>query len=75
MKEKIEQAVAEIQRTLQSVGANAELLYVSADGSVWLRLKGPCAANYSAQKSFQEDIKHTLRQYVPEIKAIEAVMA
>jgi Fe-S cluster biogenesis protein NfuA len=74
MKERIAQAVLDIQQTLQSIGANVELLYMDSDDNIWVRLKGPCAARPWAQTTFQEDIKRTLKEYVPEIKAIEAIM-
>ncbi len=43
MKEKVEKALAKIRPALQADGGDVELVDITADGIVRVRLKGSCA--------------------------------
>jgi Fe-S cluster biogenesis protein NfuA len=73
MKEKIEQALAKIRPALQADGGDVELVEVTEDGVVKVRLKGACGGCPMSQLTLKMGIERILRKDVPEVKAVEAV--
>ncbi|MDZ7261802.1 MAG: NifU family protein [candidate division KSB1 bacterium] len=74
MREKIEQALNYIRPALQADGGNVELLEVSQDGVVLVRLTGACVGCPAAQMTLKMGVEKTLREQVPEIKKVEAIL-
>lgn len=73
MKEKVEKALAKIRPHLQADGGDVELVDVSADGVVKVRLKGACGCCPMAAMTLQQGVTRVLKQEVPEIKEVQSV--
>ncbi|MBN1823056.1 MAG: NifU family protein [Endomicrobiales bacterium] len=73
MKEKVEKALEKVRPHLQADGGDVELVDVTEDGTVKLRLKGACGSCPMAAMTLQHGVSRILKQEVPEIKKIEAV--
>ncbi len=73
MKEKVEEALAQVRPALQNDGGDVELVEVTDDGVVKVRLTGACRGCPMAQMTLQMGIERVLKQAVPEVKAVEAV--
>jgi len=72
MREKIEQAIAEIRPLLQADGGDVELVDF-VDGVVTVRLKGACHGCPGAQYTLKNGIEQRLKSLIPEVKSVEAV--
>jgi len=73
MKEKVEQALNKIRPALQGDGGDVELVDISADGVVHVRLKGACGGCPMSQMTLKMGIERILKKEVPEVKSVEAV--
>ena len=73
MKEKIEVALGKIRPALQADGGDVELVEVTPEGVVKVRLTGACAGCPMSQMTLKMGIEKVLRQEVPEVKGVEAV--
>lgn len=73
MREKIEAALKDIRPMLQADGGDVELVEVTEDGVVRVRLTGACGGCPMAQVTLSQGIERRLRDAVPELKAVEAV--
>jgi len=73
LKEKVARALEKIRPHLQADGGDAELIEVSSDGVVKLKLIGACGGCPMATLTLQQGIARVLRQEVPEIKEVQAV--
>jgi Fe-S cluster biogenesis protein NfuA len=73
MKEKVEQALNKIRPALQGDGGDVELVDISADGVVRVRLKGACGGCPMSQMTLKMGIERILKKEVPEVKSVEAV--
>jgi Fe-S cluster biogenesis protein NfuA len=58
---------------LQADGGDVELVEVTEDGVVRVRLTGACGGCPMAQVTLSQGIERRLRDAVPELKAVEAV--
>lgn len=73
MREKVEQALAKVRPALQADGGNVELIEVTEDGVVKVKLTGACSGCPMAQMTLTAGIEQTLKEAVPEVKRVEAV--
>lgn len=73
MKERIEKALEKVRPMLQADGGNVELVEVTADNVVKLRLSGACGCCPMASMTLKNGIEKVLRQEVPEIKQVIAI--
>lgn len=73
MKEQVEKALEKIRPVLQADGGDVELVDVTEDGVVKVRLKGACHGCPMAMLTLKNGIERRLQQEVPEIKGVEAV--
>lgn len=73
MKEQVEAVLDTIRPQLQADGGNVELVEVTADNVVQVRLQGACAGCPMSQMTLKNGIERVLKQKIPEIKAVEAV--
>ena len=69
----VEQALEEIRPALQADGGDIELVDVSEEGVVQVRLTGACGGCPMSQMTLQIGIQRVLKQRLPEVKAVEAV--
>jgi Fe-S cluster biogenesis protein NfuA len=73
MKERIELALTKIRPALQADGGDVELVDVSADGVVRVRLKGACGGCPMSQLTLKMGIERILKKEVPEVTSVESV--
>ncbi|MCX5866348.1 MAG: NifU family protein [Proteobacteria bacterium] len=70
MKEKIEAALKKIRPSLQADGGDVELVEVTKDGVVKLRLTGACGHCPMSQMTLKNGIEQILKQEVPGVKEV-----
>jgi Fe-S cluster biogenesis protein NfuA len=73
MKEKVLKALEQVRPMLQADGGNVELVDVTADGVVKLKLTGACGCCPMSQMTLKMGIERILKKEVPEIKEVMAV--
>ena len=73
MTEKVEKLLAEIRPSLQADGGDVELVEITEDNVVMVRLTGHCGGCPMAQMTLKNGIERYLRQSLPEIKGVERV--
>ena len=73
MREKVESALNSIRPNLQADGGDVELIDVSEDGVVKLKLTGACGTCPFAQMTLKLGIEEVLKEQIPEIKEIVAI--
>ncbi|MFO7990758.1 MAG: NifU family protein [Thermoplasmata archaeon] len=70
MKEKVEKVLEEIRPSIQADGGNVELVDVTDDGIVKVRLTGACAGCPMSQLTLKAGIERVLKQKIPEVKEV-----
>ncbi|MGD2295035.1 MAG: NifU family protein [Candidatus Aminicenantes bacterium] len=73
MKEKVKKAIEEIRPHLQADGGDVELVDMTEDNIVKVRLLGACVGCPMRQMTLTHGITQFLKKKVPEIKSVEAV--
>ena len=74
MRERIEKVLSEeVTPMLAMHGGSAELVEVTDDGVVRVRLSGACAGCPGARMTLAHVIENAIRGKVPEVKRVEAV--
>ncbi len=73
MQEKVEKALAKVRPSLQADGGDVELIEVSDEGVVKVRLTGACGGCPMATMTLKAGIERVLKKEVPEVKKVEAV--
>jgi len=73
LRKKVEDALAMVRPSLQADGGNVELVDITDDNVVQVRLQGACKGCPMAQMTLAMGIGRVLRQEVPEIKDVQAV--
>ena len=73
MREAIQNALNTVRPQLQADGGDCELVDVTDDGTVKVRLTGACGGCPMSQMTLKMGIERVLRERVPGIKAVEAV--
>ena len=73
MKDKVETALNKVRPSLQADGGDVELVDVTADGVVKVKLTGACAGCPMSQMTLKSGIERLLKQEVPEVKEVVAV--
>jgi Fe-S cluster biogenesis protein NfuA len=73
MKEKVRKVIEELRPMLQADGGDIELVDVSADGVVKVRLRGACAHCSGALMTLKRGVEARVRALVPEVKSVERV--
>lgn len=73
MKEKVEEALNKIRPLLQADGGNVELVEVTQDGIVKVRLTGACGGCPMSQMTLKMGIEQALKKDIPEVKEVVAV--
>jgi Fe-S cluster biogenesis protein NfuA len=70
MKERIEAAINKVRPALQADGGNVELVEVTPEGVVKVRLTGACGGCPMSQMTLKMGIERVIRQEVPEVKEV-----
>lgn len=73
MKEKVEEVIESIRPMLMADGGNVELVEVTKDGVVILRLTGACGGCPMSTYTLRMGIERRLKEAIPEIKSVEQV--
>lgn len=73
MTERVEEALSTLRPYFQKDGGDIELLGID-DGVVVVRLTGACSVCQFAEADVQGMVEQVLREAVPEVKAVEAVL-
>ncbi|MDI6776039.1 MAG: NifU family protein [Syntrophales bacterium] len=73
MKEKVQKAIERIRPSLQADGGDVELVDVSDDGIVKVRLVGACCGCPMSQMTLKMGIQKHLQKEIPEIKEVVSV--
>lgn len=73
MKEKVEEVIESIRPMLMADGGNVELVEVTKDGDVKLRLTGACGGCPMSTYTLRMGIERRLKEAIPEIKSVEQV--
>jgi Fe-S cluster biogenesis protein NfuA len=73
LKERIEKALNRIRPALQADGGNVELVEVTPEGVVKVRLTGACGGCPMSQMTLKMGVEKVLREAVPEIKEVVSV--
>lgn len=73
LKEKVEAALAKVRPSLQADGGDVELVEVTDDGIVKVRLKGACCGCPMGQMTLKMGIEETVKKEIPEIKKVIAL--
>ncbi len=73
MKEQVQTALDKIRPNLQADGGDAQLVDVTADGVVKVRLQGACRGCPMSQMTLKRGIEAALKAAVPGVKSVEGV--
>lgn len=73
MREKVEIALNKVKPLLQADGGDVELVEVTSEGVVKVRLTGACAGCPMSQLTLKMGIEKILKQEIPEVKEVVAV--
>ncbi len=70
MKEKVQEVLEMIRPSLQADGGDVELVDVTEDGIVKLRLTGHCAGCPMSTMTLKNGIERIMKQEIPEVKEV-----
>lgn len=73
LKQRVESALNEVRPALQADGGNVELIDVTENGKVTLRLTGACGGCPMSQMTLKMGIERVLKQRVPEVKEVISI--
>jgi len=73
MKEKVEATLDKIRPSLQADGGDVELVEVTPDGVVKLKLTGACVGCPMSQMTLKMGIEKELRREIPEVKEVVGI--
>lgn len=73
MKEKVESALNKIRPSLRADGGNVELVNVTPEGMVKVKLTGACSGCPLSQMTLKAGIEKVIKQKVPGVKKVIAV--
>jgi len=73
MQQKVKDALAKVRPSLQADGGDVELISVSDEGVVKVRLTGACGGCPMATMTLKAGIERVLKKEVPEVERVEAL--
>lgn len=73
MKEKVEAALNKIRPALQADGGDVELVEITPDGVVKVKLTGACGCCPMSQMTLKAGVEKVIKQEVPGVKKVIAV--
>jgi Fe-S cluster biogenesis protein NfuA len=74
MKQKVEEVINEIRPNLQADGGDIELIGITDDGMVQVRLQGACRGCPGAAMTLKMGVERLLKQKVPGVKGVENLL-
>jgi len=73
MREEVERALNEIRPFLQADGGDLELVEVTEDGVVKVRLTGACGSCPFSQMTLKIGVEQALKKMVPSVREVVAL--
>jgi len=73
-KEKVQEVINKIRPQLQADGGDVEIVEITDDGIVKVRLMGHCAGCAYSQQTLSLGIERAVKQFVPEVKQVVNVL-
>jgi len=73
MKTKVQEVLNQVRPALQADGGDVELVDVTDDGVVSVRLTGACGSCPMSTMTLKMGIERTLKERVPEVKEVVQV--
>ena len=72
-RERVTKVLSLIRPAVQSDGGDVELVDITPDGMVQIRLHGACVGCPSSRVTLQMGIERNLRAHVPEVRGVQSV--
>jgi Fe-S cluster biogenesis protein NfuA len=73
MREQVEKALDKVRGMLMADGGNIELIDVTPDGVVKVKLTGACGCCPMSQMTLKMGVERILKQEIPQVKEVIAV--
>jgi len=73
MKEEVQKILDTVRPALQADGGDVELVEVTDDGIVKVRLRGACGSCPMSQMTLKMGIEKKLKDEIPSVKSVESV--
>ncbi|MFC1494602.1 NifU family protein [Thermodesulfobacteriota bacterium] len=73
LKERVEEALNKVRPALQADGGDVELIDVSDEGLVKVKLQGACAGCPMSTMTLKMGIEKIIKQNVPEVTKVENI--
>ncbi|HOA15697.1 MAG TPA: NifU family protein [Bacillota bacterium] len=73
MLEKVKEVLDQIRPSLQADGGDVELVEVTPDNIVKVRLQGACKGCPMSQMTLKMGIEKLLKKHIPEVASVESV--
>ncbi len=73
MKEKVQKIIEELRPSIQMDGGDLELVEITDEGIVKVRLQGACAHCPMSSLTLKHYVETKIKKEIPEIKSVEAV--
>jgi Fe-S cluster biogenesis protein NfuA len=73
MRDKVEEVLAKIRPQLQADGGDVQLVEVTEQNIVQVKLQGACAGCPMSQMTLKNGIERLIKQEIPEVKSVESV--
>ncbi len=70
LKEKVETALNEVRPMLEADGGSVDLVGVTDDGKVTVKLTGACGSCPMAQMTLKMGVERIIKKYAPEVKEV-----
>jgi Fe-S cluster biogenesis protein NfuA len=73
MRERVQEILDQVRPSLQADGGDVELVEITQDGIVRVRLKGACGSCPMSTMTLKMGIERALKSQIPEVKEVERV--
>jgi Fe-S cluster biogenesis protein NfuA len=73
MKKRVQDVIDQIRPNLQADGGDIELVDVTEDGTVKVKLQGACHGCPGAAMTLKMGVERLLKKSIPEVKTVENV--
>ncbi len=73
MKEQVDSVIQKIRPALQADGGDIELVDVTPEGVVQVKLKGACGGCPMATMTLKQGVERELKKEIPEVKEVVSV--
>jgi len=73
MKARVQEVIEMIRPNLQADGGDIELIDVTPEGIVKVKLQGACSGCPGAAMTLKNGVEMMLKKHIPEVKGVERV--